>query len=53
MIAFAVTAVVMVAAFALAARRLLGLRFGTVRTLLGAALAVLLFGPVSQALVGR
>ncbi|MBB2743846.1 UNVERIFIED_ORG: ubiquinone biosynthesis protein [Microbispora rosea subsp. rosea] len=52
LIAFAVTAVVMVAAFALAARRLLGLRFGTVRTLLGAALAVLLFGPVSQALVG-
>ncbi|MEV4326066.1 AarF/UbiB family protein, partial [Microbispora rosea] len=46
------TAVMMVAAFALAARRLLGLRFGTVRTLLGAALAVLLVGPVSQALVG-
>nr|WP_225311178.1 AarF/UbiB family protein [Microbispora cellulosiformans] len=50
--ALAVTAVVMIAAFALAARRLLGLRFGRVRTLLGAVLAVMLAGPVSQVLVG-
>ncbi|GAA0360601.1 AarF/UbiB family protein [Microbispora corallina] len=48
----AATVVLLVIGFALAARRLLGLRFGVVRTLLGGGLAVLLAGPVGRILAG-
>ncbi|WP_370017983.1 TIGR03557 family F420-dependent LLM class oxidoreductase [Planotetraspora sp. GP83] len=41
-----------VAGFAVAARRLLGLRFGIVRTLLGGGFALLIAGPIAQALAG-
>src|SRR3954463_2525303 len=46
------TILVLVTGFALAARRLLDLRFGIVRTLLGGGLAVLIAGPVSKAIAG-
>ncbi|MEW9530492.1 ABC1 kinase family protein [Microbispora sp. NPDC049125] len=46
------TILVLVSGFAAAARRLLGLHFGLVRTLLGGGLAVLIAGPVSRAIAG-
>ncbi|WP_405144802.1 AarF/UbiB family protein [Sphaerisporangium sp. NBC_01403] len=48
----AVTTTVMIAGFAVVARRLLNLRFGTFRAFLGGALAFLLAGPIAQALAG-
>ncbi|MET8140884.1 AarF/UbiB family protein [Sphaerisporangium sp. NPDC005288] len=51
-IVIAVTVLVMIGAFAVAARRLLNLRFGVVRGLLAGALAFLLAGPIMQALAG-
>ncbi|MCT9935354.1 hypothetical protein N5079_34640 [Planotetraspora sp. A-T 1434] len=51
-ITFLIWVVGWVTGFAVAARRLLGLRFGIVRTLLGGGFALLIAGPIAQALAG-
>ncbi|GGL13153.1 ABC1 kinase family protein [Planomonospora parontospora] len=51
-VGLAATVAVMLAGFAVAARRVLGLRFGAVRTLLAGVLVIAIIGPLMQAFAG-